>query len=376
MSKSYTPGLVVLENTKIRKLRQLPMKGKVKVEVGEVVSTDQIIASTEIPGNVQMLNAANKLNIEPENIDECMLVGIDEKVEKGQVIAENKGLFGLFKSSLKSPIDGSIANISNVTGQIIISEPPVPIEVDSYIGGSVVEVIEEEGAVVEVEGAHIQGILGIGGERHGEILVLSGNRNEPISKDMIKDSHENKILIGGSYLSVEAYHKAQSVGVSGIVVGGFDYDSLSDLLGYQLGVAITGSEEVVTSIVMTEGFGKVSMAEKTFNLFKKFDNKIASMNGATQIRAGVIRPEVIIPLVEEDLSSKIKNLSENDMIISVNSNVRVIRTPYFGKVGKVVSLPSELMEMESGTIVRVAEVKFLDGETVIIPRANLEMILD
>ena len=61
MSKSYTPGLVVLENTKIRKLRQLPMKGKVKVEVGEVVSTDQVIASTEIPGNVQMLNAANKL---------------------------------------------------------------------------------------------------------------------------------------------------------------------------------------------------------------------------------------------------------------------------------------------------------------------------
>ena len=72
------------------------------------------------------------------------------------------------------------------------------------------------------------------------------------------------------------------------------------------------------------------------------------MNGATQIRAGVIRPEVIIPLAGDDLSSKIKNLSENDMIISVNSNVRVIRTPYFGKVGKVVSLPSELMEMESG----------------------------
>jgi len=376
MSKSYTPGLVVLENTKIRKLRQLPMKGKVKVEVGEVVTTDKVIASTDIPGNVQMLNVANKLNIEPENIDQCMLVNIDEKVKKGQIIAENKGIFGLFKSSLKSPIDGSIANISNVTGQIIISEPPIPIEVDSYISGNVVEVIEEEGAVVEVEGAHIQGILGIGSEKHGEILVLSDNRNEPISQDMINESHENKILIGGSYLSVNAYQKAQSIGVSGIVVGGFDYDSLSDLLGYQLGVAITGSEEVKTSIVMTEGFGKISMAEKTFNLFKKFNNKIASMNGATQIRAGVIRPEVIIPTVGDSFNSKIKSLSEDDMIISVDSNVRVIRTPYFGRVGKVISLPSELMEMESETIVRVAEVKFLDGEIAIIPRANLEMILD
>jgi len=157
-------------------------------------------------------------------------------------------------------------------------------------------------------------------------------------------------------------------------LGGVDYNSLSDLLGYELGVAITGSEEIGTSIIMTEGFGKVAMADKTFELFKKFNNHIASMNGSTQIRAGVIRPEVIIPAI--DNQSKIKNLTEEDMIISVGSKVRVIRTPYFGKVGRVLSLPSELMEMESETIVRVAEIKFSDKQRAIIPRANLEMILD
>ena len=157
-------------------------------------------------------------------------------------------------------------------------------------------------------------------------------------------------------------------------MGGFDYDALSNLLGYQLGVAITGSEEIGTSIVMTEGFGQVSMANRTFELFKKFNNQIASMNGATQIRAGVIRPEVVIPQSEN--KSGVKSLSESDMIISEGSDVRVIRTPYFGKVGKVVSLPSELMKMESETIVRVAEIEFSDGEKAIMPRANLEMILD
>ena len=234
MSKSYTPGLVVLENTKIRKKRQLPMKGKVLVKAGDSVSTDKIIASTEIPGNVQMINVANKLNIEPESINDCMLAKIDQNIKKGDIIAENKGLFGLFKTTLKSPMDGKIANISDVTGQIIISEPPVPIEINSYIGGQVVEIIEDEGAVVEVEGAHIQGILGIGGEKQGSILILSKDRNKPITDDMIDETHKGKILIGGSYLSVEAYNKAQSTGVSGIVVGGFDYDALSNLLGYQL----------------------------------------------------------------------------------------------------------------------------------------------
>ena len=193
MSKSYTPGLIVLENTKIRKKRQLPMKGKVLVEIGDEVSTGDVVASTEIPGNVQMMNAANQLNIEPENIKDYMLLDIDQSVKKGDVIAENKGLFGLFKTSLKSPIDGTIANISDVTGQIIISEPPMPIEVNSYIGGKVVEVIEDEGAVVEVEGAHIQGILGIGGETQGEILILSDDRKSPISEEMLNESHKNKI---------------------------------------------------------------------------------------------------------------------------------------------------------------------------------------
>ena len=374
MSKSYTPGLVVLESTKIRKKRQLPMKGKVLVNLDDIVSSDKIIASTEIPGNVQMINAANKLNIEPEHITECMLVSIDQSVKKGEILAESKGLFGFFKTSLKSPIEGYIVNISDITGQIIISEPPIPIEINSYVGGKVVEIIEEEGVVVEVKGAHIQGILGIGGEQQGKILVLSDERNEPVSEEMINRTHKGKILIGGSYLSVKAYKKAQSIGVAGIVVGGFDYNSLSDLLGYELGVAITGSEEIGTSIIMTEGFGKVAMADKTFELFKKFNNHIASMNGSTQIRAGVIRPEVIIPAI--DNQSKIKNLTEEDMIISVGSKVRVIRTPYFGKVGKVLSLPSQLMEMESETIVRVAEIKFSDKQRAIIPRANLEMILD
>ena len=53
--------------------------------------------------------------------------------------------------------------------------------------------------------------------------------------------------------------------------------------------------------------------------------------------------------------------------------VRVIRAPYFGDIGTVVSLPSELQQMESETMVRVAEVE-IGGETLVIPRANLEMV--
>ena len=59
--------------------------------------------------------------------------------------------------------------------------------------------------------------------------------------------------------------------------------------------------------------------------------------------------------------------------IQEGSTVRVIRSPNFGKIGKVISLPAELNKMESETMVRVAEIN-IDGTNILIPRANLEMV--
>ena len=349
------------------------MKGEVHYKVGDMVKSDDVVASTDIPGNVQMLNIANKLNVEPENVPECMLVKLDEKISKGQIIAENKGIFGLFKSQLKSPIDGTLANISEITGQALLSEPPIPIEIDAYTSGKITEVIEEEGVTIETEGVMVQGILGIGGENRGELVIVTSSTNDELTPSMIKTEHKGKIIIGGSFLNLQTFEKAKQVGVAGIVSGGFDYTDLSKILGYSLGVAITGSEEIGPSLIITEGFGKISMARRTYALLKSNKGKFGSINGSTQIRAGVIRPEILIPFT--NLDGACEEFDESDLVISEGSLIRVIRAPHFGKVGTVKSLPRELSKMASETLVRVAEIEFEDGSVEIIPRANLEMIL-
>ena len=202
MSRSYTPGLKVLANTRIMKRRQLPLKGEVLVEVGADVKAETVVASTHIPGNVQMLNVARKLNVEPEDVPECMLVKIDEEIKAGQVIAESRGIFGFFKSQLKAPIDGSLANISNVTGQAIVSEPPIPIEVDAYSSGKVNTIIPDEGVIIEANGALIQGILGIGGENRGNLSVVVRDRSQVLTKELLDKSHKDKIIIGGSFIDL------------------------------------------------------------------------------------------------------------------------------------------------------------------------------
>ena len=372
MAHSYTPGLKVLQHSKVRKERRLPIKGELKVREGDAVKADDIVAKTNLPGNVHMVKVANRLNISPVDIIDVLLVKEGDTLNKGDMIAETQGLFGFFKSELRSPVSGQIESISDVTGQIVMREEPLPVEVDAYVSGTVLDVIQDEGVTIESEAAYVQGIFGIGGEARGNLEVISTSRDNELSIEDINENHSGKIVVGGSFVSLEAYKKALKLKVKGIVVGGFNYFDLEEILGYRLGVAITGTEDLVTSLVLTEGYGNIKMSDRTYDLLKAHDGKFVSINGATQIRAGVIRPEIVIPLGDNEMPSD-TTIEKEKLGIESGSLVRVIRAPYFGKIGNVIELPPELQQMESETMVRVAKVS-IDGEDVIIPRSNLEML--
>lgn len=371
MAHAYTPGLKVTEDSLVVKERILPLKGEVTVKIGDLVEPDDVVAQTHLPGRVEPMNVANILSLPPEDVGECMLKAEGDQVKKGEPLALSKSFFGLFKSVAKSPIDGTLENVSSVTGQVLLRGAPLPVQVKAYLKGKVVKVFEKEGVAVETWASFIQGIFGIGGETHGEIMIVCKDNTEILSQDKITAACKGKVIIGGSVVTANALNKAIEVGAKGIVVGGFNDQDLRDFLGYDLGVAITGHEEKGITLVVTEGFGEIMMAEKTFDLLKRHEGDLACINGATQIRAGVIRPEVVLPRQQLD---SVADLVKETPGLVVGSPVRVIRQPYFGKLGTVTELPSELRELESGSRARVLEVEFPDKERAIIPRANVEMI--
>ncbi len=370
MAHAYTPGLKVTARSIVRKERRLPLKGKVIVKQQDSVSAEDIVATTSLPGDVEPLNLAGKLGIPPSDIKEYLLKKEGDSFEKGEMLAQTKGLFGLFKTLVKTPIKGTLENISYITGQLILRAPPKKVEIDAYIDGLIVEIIPDEGVVVETVATFVQGIFGIGGEAKGIIQKLVNNADDIIEKDMIKAEHQGKILIGGSFIdSVSLKHAAQC-GVKGIVVGGIDDEDLRNFLGYDIGVAITGSEKIGVTLMITEGFGKMKMAQRTFDLLIAQQGKKASINGATQIRAGVLRPEIVIPLPGEK-AEKSRTKSQG---LEIGCPIRVIREPNFGAIGEVKELPPELQKIETEAKVRVLAVKLENGETVMLPRANVEMI--
>ncbi len=372
MAQAYSPGLSVTDSIVLKKERILPLKGKVLVKKGDKVKAEDLVAETLLPGKVVPFNIANKLGTTPNLVSQFLKIKAGDKITKGDVIAETKGFFGLFKTVVKAPIDGEVENISKITGQMLLREPRIPVQVKAFIDGIVVEVIPEEGVIVENKSAYIQGIFGIGGERFGEIKMLVDSLEQPLDVKMIDDSCKDKIIVCGTMVTYAVIKKAQEVGVSGIITGGIDDRDLKQLLGYNIGVAITGHEEVGLTIVVTEGFGKIDMAKKTYGLLKQFDGHKASIHGITQIRAGVMRPEIIIPIKfkEEELTEPETRMST----LEIGTTIRVIRQPNFGVIGKVTGLPEQLTKVESETLVRILEAELENGEKVTIPRANVEVI--
>jgi len=180
------------------------------------------------------------------------------------------------------------------------------------------------------------------------------------------------LVVGGGRVSHEAINKARQGGVAAIITGGMDDQDLKSFLGYDLGVAITGSEKLGLTIIITEGFGDIAMAERTFNLLKSRQGSQAAVNGATQIRAGVMRPEVLVPW--ESAGSQDSTAQLPDGLLELGRLVRIIRDPYFGQIGEVSDLPHEPSVLDSGSKARVLRVKFKSGEQVIVPRANVELI--
>lgn len=372
MGTAYTPGLKVSPDMVVRKTRRLPLKGDVVVKLGDRVAPQTPVARTELPGNAQVVRAAQILGVEVRELGPLLRKQIGDRIEKGELIAETRSFFGLVKTPLNSPAAGVLEAISDTTGNLTIREPPIPVEVPAYVEGTVVEVLPQEGVVVETRAALIQGIFGVGGERQGKLRMVASTPDDVLDEAQVPADGAGQILVGGSLVTGAALKRAAAAGAVGIVAGGIIDRELVDYLGHDIGVAITGHEEIPLTVVVTEGFGQIRMAQRTFDLLRSLEGRQASINGATQIRAGVIRPEVIVPRAADE--QKVAPSAASESLLEIDTRIRVIREPYFGRLGRVLALPPELQEIPSGAHVRVLEAELDGGERVVVPRANVEII--
>lgn len=337
---------------------------------------------------LSVVPAASKLGVWPRLLRMYTRVNEGDFVYEGQIIADahEAGLVDF----VYAPMSGIIRKICTLTGTITIARPIKHTRLLAHISGRVTRLIPDYGAVIESTGAYIQGVFGIGNECSGELMVLADGPEEPLRHDGIDESVQGKILVAGSFASLDSIKKAMSKGAVGLITGGMNQLDLVSVLGKELTVGITGHETSDFPIVILEGFGEIPMNQGTWDILASSAGKIASIDGTTQIRAGVLRPEVIIcsddsedqpggpdKAVRQVMPLVPGHIDELPQVVYSHvrqgDRVRCTRPPYFGLWGIVEDVPPMPEKIQCEIITEVALIRLDDGRPIKVPQANLEV---
>jgi hypothetical protein len=280
----------------ITKTRKLPAKGDVHVSVGEIVKPDTIIATGMVPNpELHELKLFQQLRVEPDSVKNYLTKSEGDDVQRDEVLGVSRSFFTRQTRVARSPIDGTIESISDVTGRMMIRSNPLSIEVSAFIPGVVKEVLPSVGAIIEIEGTRNEGLFGVGGETFGELVTGVDSPDFLLSSADILPEYKDKIIIGGARASLDALRKAVKIGARGLIVGGIDQKDLTYFLGYEIGIPVTGKEEIGLTVIITDGFGLNQMNSELYDLLTSSSGMLSCINGATHLRSRSLRPEIIIP---------------------------------------------------------------------------------
>lgn len=326
---------------------------KPSVKENDRVESSSVVAHCEVSAGQRLVKVAHVLGVPRRQIKKYMLRSVGDRIYQGEIIARKKGVFGIGKKELRSPADGVITNIDQ-GGDIIVKFLPMPVRLVAGASG-IISSVREDAITVRTFGNEIIGAAGLGKPREGIIKVIA-SPNEFVIPQKIDASCQGKIIVGGAHLDRASIEKSLTLGVKGIVVGGIDYrDFIS--LGIESDVGIT--------IILTEGFGTVSMGNDIYEAFNKENDKFAFINGLDRT---VLVPQDKKVVDNKPLNREIwRELKKGDL-------VRYFRPDSGELVGVVDSISVDSVQLDSGLSAIVADIKFISGEKITAPAANLEII--
>jgi len=289
------PGGIRAEEPRKRAFKS-PLPGIIENIVEE---TGIVLLREEVDYSARsaVVEAGFRLKVYGRKLKRCLRRGKGDFVEKGQILAQ-KAEAGDESSPgeiamARAPIAGSISDIDLERGLIRIVRDFKEVELAAGFFGRVTA-IDEEAIEITAEGRRAQGICGIGGESFGQLRVAVRNPADKLTGENITPSDAGMILVGGAGVTPKALKEAAETGVAGIITGGADHMDLCEFLGRDFAVAITGSEKAPFPVIITSEFGESPMDEELFGFFKEHQRSWAHLNPTTHMRAGVIRPEIII----------------------------------------------------------------------------------
>lgn len=350
--KIYRPVNHILPMATLRKRRLLPRPGRVVVRERQEVKSGSEVAYTSTEPRYRLLDVARMLDVPGPKADEFIVVKPGDRVQAGDVLAERKGLF---RKMVTAPEEGEVVLVGD--GQVLLRVRSPRYVLTAGVPGEVSKVIEDLGVEIVTRGAVIDGVWGNGKAEFGTLRVLAAAPGDALTADQLSVEMRGLVVVSGSCDDPKALELANELPLRALILGSMR----ARLVPLALSLDVP--------VIVLDGFGAFPMNGAAYRLLKSNEGREAAVLADPWDREEGVRPQVILPLNIPDAPEP---LPADE--VQVGRKVRVVRQPYLGLIGTVVTVPEEMTLLPNGLRVRAADVRLDDGTRVVVPLANLEIL--
>lgn len=347
------PVYHVLPLATIVRERTLPVAGKVSAHVNQRVNPTDVIAEATFAREHVLLDVARTFGVSNKVADRMIKVNAGDRVTQGAMVADAGGLI---PRSIRAPRAGRVMIVGS--GQILMEVGDARIELRAGLPGVVTQVLPERGVVIRTAGALVQGVWGNGRIDNGLMVTVLEKPDDVLTPDRLDVSLRGSVLLAGHVHDADTLRAAAELPVRGLILSSM----VSSLLA--------NAYQMKYPILLLDGFGTLPMNASAYKLLTTNNKREATVNAEHFDRYNGNRPEVIIPL---PVSSEPNEPNDYDLF-AVGQTVRVRRPPAAGMIGTIAHLRPGLTELQSGLRASAADVKLDNGETVVVPLVNMEVV--
>ncbi len=218
-------------------------------------------------------------------------------VKQGTIVDKGRVLIHNTKPPIISPAVGRIREVSLTEGYFVLVPLYQSTELFAHMTGVVKGILADGEVTIESYGEEYQGLIGFGNENVGKLMICS-NTTTDLTGEQITDVVKDKVILHRGGVDLTALEQLAIFEAKGLILGSIDLDVLHqfshedplELHGHRL--------EIPFTIIIMQGFGQI-MDLNTYMHLRQHCGREISIDGATQFRAGVIRPRILIPFEED-----------------------------------------------------------------------------
>ena len=338
--------------SQIRRSRTLPVSGTVLVRSGQNVTTNEVIAETEMPSQFHYVDVMRSFGVStPGQAERLINRKVGEQVDKNDILAETGGMFSRI---IRSPRAGTILSIRN--GQMLVETEKSRLTINAGFNGKVVEIIQDHGAIIETNGVLIQGMWGNGQSGFGPLISEEHQLGVELESASLGIQNKGMVICAGCCTNPEMIEAAANLPVGGLVLGSIAPD------------LVEVAQKQIYPIVVIEGYGKTLINDFAKRLLISNSGREIAVNAVKWNRWTGERPELIISLpAEGDAYREIVELR-------VGQLTRVHTSPYVGQLAVVDSLKEGMTTLPNRIKANAVGLKFMNNEKAAIPLHNFELI--